>query len=1246
MTGDLPVMTFRGAFIFSFILETFFDPGCVRPFPYQQNKCDQKKGIPKIRYKSKKNNESPTGVIIMNNKYASATLSIVLILSTLFAILGVYYDVSSVPNNRYKGSGHPSVNTICPPVLDYPPFRETGTGRNSDDEIPYTFFSSMNFTSIDSRGEYLWATDGSVVMKLKTDTGELMIYEKDNGITERIYEIRDNCHALYLLGEENLFCYDPIDDGFRRSTLPAGIEHGDISDFHPLIWENEEGEMDEGIVLAVENGIMAFKLTDKNKFEKIYDERYPSYFGNFRWMDGDFDQIVIGFSDGMAVATHEGLIESGVEMSGESGGIYDRYYESDGATYEIAVEREGDIFGYTATYGYDDAGVEVTANGTLWNAGLSGDVASMAVSGDIVGIALENSIEIKNGNNKFSLGVAGSGDIVIVNDEIFVLANGRLYTVAGEVMKEMNVNLNAPVPDIVNIESDENILVAGSNVSLSVLPGAVAPSRWINADSILGNHLEKPVHCLDRDENIWVAQSSSIFRGTLANGEVAWSFYHVNSVNSPLSLSSLDDKLLVQNSSALILFNQTTRTDEIFTVADSDTGPFIKCIPDEYENCFWALCGNGVMKIFENDNGTMNNSFFGKAFLPGAILLDIGTSDNILWILTDTAVGRYYKPTDEWWNHTHNGEMMGAGLEKLYSRGHEVYLGGRELYYMDAWSPLGFMPISFGDDRLGRITSMDGRDFRKDDTGELYFLDSAGIRIYDTSRSNWQSLTTSNGLASNDIRQVIKDSRTGDVWVAAYGGVTKYVPSTSTFEILTSDDGLPNNFLYTARADQNGIWLGTDGGGVCRIGPDGDYEVLTVEDGLAADDVLKITNASDDRYWFCTDGGLTLYDHSNGETTNYHSPEHLAGDWVWDIDGLDDGVFVACDGGISVLNTKTGTWQRFFHPLDLPDKTVFSVDVFRYNYKKYMWAGTGNGAVCYDISSNTWMNLDEGSGLPDTRVRDVFFDGEKVWLATGQGIAIFTPDGDFIRTYTREDGLVHNIVESFSLHDGIMYIATSGGFSMFREDTITSTLLPRFIRSPGTCPDISILSYDANVTSYEGDYNLLTVNISLASDVAGPFYLYVSTDRPENRFTAIRSLYSSAEIIPSEGEEWVLIPVDMDPGEKTATIEVVLRTGKGMVSEGEPANNDDSVNLPTNIPLCIIVDPDGRWIEELETNNMVISTVDLPRQDGSDEPISARNNGENFGKWIALVVIAAFVMGSIGYRLHSRRKRRGGTEKK
>ncbi|MDP7264616.1 MAG: hypothetical protein QGH39_03560 [Candidatus Thermoplasmatota archaeon] len=1119
------------------------------------------------------------------------------------------------------------------------------TRTDGADEIPYTFFSTMNFTSIRGKEEYLWATDGSAVMKLKTDTGDMIIYEKDDGITERIHGMRDNGHALYLLGEENLFCYDPIDDGFRRSPLPVNINHDEIADFHPLIWENEEGGMDEGIVLAVENRILSFMLTDKNRFEKIYDERFSSEFGKFRWMDGYFDQIVIGFSDGMAIATHEELIESSVEISSESGGIYDRYFESNGVIYEIALASEGDIFGYTLTYGYDDAGVEITGNGTLWNAGLKGDITSMAVSGDIVGIALDKSIEIKNDNKEYSLSVDRSKDIVIINDGIFTLVNGRLFTVSGEVMEELNVHMNAPVPDIVNIDSGETILVASSNVSLSVLPGAVAPSRWINADAILGNHLERPVHCLDRDENIWVAQTSSVFRGTLANEEVSWSFYLVNSVNSPLSLSSLEEILVVLNTSTVVLFNQTTRTDEKFAISDSDTGSFLKCIADEYENCFWVLCENGVLKIYENANGTMNRSFFGRVFLPGDHLLDIGASNNIMWILTDTAVSRYYKPTGEWWNHTHNGDMLGSVLNKIYSRGHEVYLGGRELYYMDAWSPMGFMPVSFGDDKLGRIISMDGRDFQKDNSGELYLLDSGGIRIYDTSRSNWQSLTTSNGLASNDIRQVTKDSRTGDVWVAAYGGVTKYIPSTSTFEILTSDDGLPNNFLYTAHTDSNGVWLGTDGGGVCRITPDGEYNILTVDDGLAADDVLKIKNATDDRYWFCTDGGLTLYDHTNGDTTNYRSPEHLAGDWVWDVDSMDDGVFVACDGGISVLNTDTGKWQRFFHPLDLPDKTVFSLDLFRYNYKKYMWAGTQNGAVCYDINRNIWKNIDESSGLPDPRVRDVFFDGEKVWLATGQGVAVFTPDGEFIHTYTRQDGLVHNMVESFSSYDNVMYIATSGGFSMFREDTITSTLLPRYIRSPGIYPDISIQNYDANISLYEDDVNLLTANITVRSDVPGPFYLYVSTDRPEERFLALRSLYATGDISPDEGDEWLLIPVEPDPGEETVTVEIVLKTGKAGTTQDGSADNDDSVNLPQNIPLYIIVDPDGRWIEELETNNMLITTVDLPAEDVSVGQVPVQENSKNFGKWIGLVVIAAFVLGSLGYRLYSKRKRNDGDKK-
>jgi len=1155
------------------------------------------------------------------------------------------------PQEGNGGPVHPVLYNSPPPPTSTGIESHEDTGSNSvptrsqrsAGENSYTLFGSVRFNSMEKRDGFLWSMGENVIMQLAAKTGDMRMFGILDGVSGNITGMRSNCNTIYFRGDEFFLKYDILDDRLRYIELPANIFPGDILDFFPLVWENmDTGEANEGLVLVTEDRVVMLDTTSPKDVRSLYKENIPAGLGDHRWIGGFLDNILIGFTDGILEADHEGISEIKGGVGSEYGVMYDRVNDGEITTQNLALAVDGDILGYTYTPGAGDTKADITENGTLWDSGIQEEIISLDVAGSDVIVALQDRLRTKIGTRESSLNLPALTDARKMDGKIYVLVNGTLSTVTGNEIQEMNVNLNAPVPDIINMDAGENVLVAASASALSVLPGATGPSGWINSDTILGNHLHEPVQCLDENGNIWVAQSGAIFKGMLTGTDLSWTFYLVPKLISPFSLTSLGDLLLISNESTVMTFNMTTAVDELLLVSNDTTGGFMKCMGDEYEDCFWVLAEKGVMKIFREKNGSLNNSFFDMRYLPGNEVIDLGTSENVVWVLMEEAVARYYKPADEWWNYSFGDDMIAAELETVYSRGHEIYLGGKELFYMDEWSGIGgFIPVSFGQEKLDRIIAMDGRDFRKDDTGEIFLLEPGGIRIYDSARSNWQSLTTSNGLASNDIRQVAKDGETGNIWVAAYGGVTRYEPNSSTFQVITADDGLSNNFVYTVHIDEYGAWFGTDGGGVCLITRDEQYESLTMEDGLVADDVLKIKSFDEDKYWFCTDGGLTYYDRTNGDTTNYKSPGELAGEWVWDIDTLDDGIFAATDKGISVMNTKTGKWQRFYHPLDLPDDTVFSIELFRYNNAKYMWAGTNDGAVCYNVNRDEWKSLDESSGLPDTRIRDVFFDGEKVWVATGAGIALFTPDGELMDIYDREDGLVHNIVESFSKYDDVMYISTSGGFSIFREDSITNTLLPRFVRTPGVHPDISIEGYEASIVDSTGAGYRLEINITIKSDITGPFYLSVSTNHPGDNYGLIRHSYENNDLSFGEGEEWVSVPVEMEKGTDERTLRMSLNTSLSAPENGTsdmPSDGDGSLN----IPLYFMVDSDGRWIEESETNNMLITSLDISGSEGDPEPENGEKGKDNSFFIGAGVGVLVLIVISIFFIF--RKKRRGGED--
>ena len=235
------------------------------------------------------------------------------------------------------------------------------------------------------------------------------------------------------------------------------------------------------------------------------------------------------------------------------------------------------------------------------------------------------------------------------------------------------------------------------------------------------------------------------------------------------------------------------------------------------------------------------------------------------------------------------------------------------------------------------------------------------------------------------------------------------------------------------------------------------------------------------------------------------------------------------------------------------------------------------------------------------------------------------------------------MVESFSKYGEVMYIATSGGFSIFREDSITNTLLPRFVRTPGAHPDISIAGYEANIVESTTVGYRLEINITIESDVSGPFYLSASTNHPGDNYGLVRHPYDTSDLKFGRGEEWVMVPVEMEKDTDEITLCISLNTSL-IAPENESSDMADNEGKLHSIPLYFMADPDGRWIEESETNNMLITSLDMS---GSDVPPEEANGGEekdnSFVIWAGVgVLVLVVILICFIYR----RKRNGGEDEK
>ena len=100
-----------------------------------------------------------------------------------------------------------------------------------------------------------------------------------------------------------------------------------------------------------------------------------------------------------------------------------------------------------------------------------------------------------------------------------------------------------------------------------------------------------------------------------------------------------------------------------------------------------------------------------------------------------------------------------------------------------------------------------------------------------------------------------------------------------------------------------------------------------------------------------------------------------------------------------------------------------------------------NPPAAPDMPRFRWENYTTANGLPNDRVYSVAVDGDRVWAATDDGLAMLE-GGKVVKTFHPSDGLAHRACLSLSLdkkrHD--LWIATMGGASRIsggRIDTFT-----------------------------------------------------------------------------------------------------------------------------------------------------------------------------------------------------------------
>ena len=347
---------------------------------------------------------------------------------------------------------------------------------------------------------------------------------------------------------------------------------------------------------------------------------------------------------------------------------------------------------------------------------------------------------------------------------------------------------------------------------------------------------------------------------------------------------------------------------------------------------------------------------------------------------------------------------------------------------------------------------------------------------------HWLMVTAQNGLTNFDISALFAD-REGSLWIGAVGhGLMRWVGQ-DRWEALTTAEGLSNNIIWTSLRDRTGrLWVGTESGldmvpaGASAARPWKSVDIETTRAvslaesadgsiwlGRAAGSLVRIDEKTlAGRAWKTPEIFRTLYDGAHSlwlatvaglyvvdTAAADHTPRFVEDDALphpgtrFNDLTLDNAnhLWAASDQGLYRLDV--GGWRRIDPGLSGVNPSLIAAD-----WRGNLWAsGNFPGIMRLRIDGNKIVESEHvvQPHLLSEQVVSLFAD-KRGWLWVGQDAGLTVFDGRIWRTFTQDDGLIWNDLDSNGLAedtDGSIWIGTSGGLSHLMKPETVPAIAPQ-----------------------------------------------------------------------------------------------------------------------------------------------------------------------------------------------------------
>ncbi len=303
------------------------------------------------------------------------------------------------------------------------------------------------------------------------------------------------------------------------------------------------------------------------------------------------------------------------------------------------------------------------------------------------------------------------------------------------------------------------------------------------------------------------------------------------------------------------------------------------------------------------------------------------------------------------------------------------------------------------------------------------------------------------GFLDGQITEIVEDSL-GELWVAKLGGdIARYNSDADTFSVIQSRPNDPSSIvnsvlLMFAFNEANELWLGYYPSGGAIFDPHASAIETYVrgssdETTLTHSTINSLVMADGNQLWVATDGGVSLLNLETGTAIRYsHKPDDtnsLSSDSAHSIlydssQRLWVGTWL---GGLNMLDAQGRQYTRYRHQPDSPnsinDDVVWAIAE---RNSSSMWVGTRKGLSILDIKSGQFEVL----SYSDREVRGLHHLGEQYLLVQHLNEVVILNKSTLAPVSIRAKGwsALAPVNDTFVNEKGEVWFATSKGIKFWK----------------------------------------------------------------------------------------------------------------------------------------------------------------------------------------------------------------------